>query len=165
MKNIQGYRQRMRQLEFKNLPFPPTVNKMYAGYPRRYKTSEAKVFETAVDMWFVKNRSLVLEARKSVRAALLDSETFLRVSLDLIIPRAFLFTKKGNVKKVDASNRIKATLDQLANLLNVDDNRFFLGSVEFLIGDEKAVNIMLMETRIKAVNDGKKESEQKKESD
>lgn len=68
------------------------------------------------------------------------------------LPRQKLYSKTGDVKKIDCTNRIKPLLDALANILHLDDNRYFLAGVEFCIydGDQlPTVDVEFKNTRIR----------------
>jgi len=151
----------MDTIELSGLPFPPSVNALYAGKTRRYKSDKAKDYDKAFDIWLFKNRGAVRSAESLVRELEHNQDIFLELTLDYVIPRKDLYTKKGTVKRIDVTNRIKSLLDKLAEAITIDDNRFFLGRVQFLLGPYKYVNIGINTTRIRGVNNGKKESNEK----
>lgn len=70
------------------------------------------------------------------------------------MPYSTLYSKQDKLKRIDVTNRIKATLDGLSNILGIDDNRFFLGKVEFVIGDDKYIDITISTAEIRVL-DGK----------
>lgn len=136
------------------VPFPPTVNQLYAGKSIRYKSDKAKAYDTEVDLWYLKNIKTVKAIRTKLRPYKFADHTFLSFKLDFLVPYETLYSKQGKLKKIDVSNRVKALLDKLSELFDVDDNRFFLKNVEFCIGNTKCVNIEITDTMIRTVNNG-----------
>lgn len=147
--------------EFKGLPFPPSVNSLYrhnAGRSEkvaRFKTAKAKDWETLLDIWHLKNRRLILEAKAQIHKLLHDNKVFLYIGLEFIVPPQTLYSKQNKLKRIDCTNRIKATLDGLSNILGVDDNRFFLDKVEFVLGNDKYINIKIYASNMRYEDNGK----------
>lgn len=117
---------------FKEIPIPPTVNQIYAGKTRRYKSPKYKQWLKEFDIYYAKNSSFH-GARNIIRDALKDVNTFLDFKLDFCVPREKIYSKANTVKRIDVSNRIKPLFDAMSEALQCDDNRFFLNSVQFVI--------------------------------
>lgn len=123
-------------LSFFGIPLPPTVNQIYAGKSRRYKSPVMKEWERAFELWWVKNQSSILGTRNILRDELHSNSVFVTLSIDFHVHRSKLYSKTGEIKKNDCTNRIKPLLDAIAEVLGIDDCRYFLASVEWCIYDD-----------------------------
>lgn len=109
-----------------NFPVSPSVNEIYSVIKnRKISSSKLRSFETAAKMWSYKNRSQVIDARKNLKEWGLYS---FEIELNLHFKR--IFTLKGEPKRYDASNRIKAAEDNICRLLGFDDKRIMKISIE-----------------------------------
>ncbi len=136
-------------------PYPPTVNQAYATVQnRRIKSKAYNEYMNQCRIWMLKRGRLINETRTILGQHLNENpEHFVSISIDLIVEKSVVFTKSGKNKKVDATNRIKLLLDVLCPMLHFDDSRVFLGSVEFVVGRKKTVNLKLSITKIRAENE------------
>lgn len=146
---------------FENIPMPPTVNQLYAGKTRRYKSPKYKQWLKEFDIYYARNGSFH-RARQVLRDALKDNNTFLDFKLDINVPREMIYSKANTIKRIDASNRVKPLLDAISDALQIDDNRFFLNSVQFVICKnvddtfKPNVNVYINKTKIRERNYGNK---------
>ena len=138
---------------FKKFPFPPTVNSIYpsARNGRRFKSAKYVEYMNECRIWQLKNNSLLLEARSILGDLVKDPNVFLKLDIDLMLSHSDLYTKKGTNKKIDCTNRIKPLLDVLSGMIRIDDSRFFLGKVEFVISKQKGVCIAFDSANIRKV--------------
>ena len=142
-------------MQFTKFPFPVSVNQIYktvgfrGGHTRRAKSQKYVAYINDCRIWTMRNRTAIHSLRHLVLEFVKCPETFVRLNVDLIVPYKKLYTKKGTVKKIDCSNRIKALLDMVSQIIGVDDSRFFLGSVEFVIGSGEYVNIDFSSVKVR----------------
>jgi len=99
-------------------------------------------------IWMLTNQCLLHEARAILGDWLENPKTFLRVRIDLMVPKDFIFTKQNTIKKVDCSNRIKATFDVIGQMLLIDDRRFFVDRVQWVLSDEKKAELSFRPTTL-----------------
>lgn len=69
-----------------------------------------------------------------------------RVDLYFIFKKERLFSKIGDVKRLDVDNRLKPCLDQLSKITGVDDKYFFAGWREKLwtLSSEKEQTLIVL---------------------
>jgi hypothetical protein len=94
--------------------------------------------------WGAQNRGKLHRLKEILRGKTL------RVDCDFVFPRSKLITKKNTLKKVDYSNRLKQTLDELARLIEVDDSHFISGYFckKISDNDEAYVDITISESNL-----------------
>lgn len=122
-----------------DLPMPPSSNHQYFvtsfikdGRPfgKLAPSRELKDFENRFGEWRLKNNVLVAKARKFVREEILLKDLMIQIDTYFCFPGTALWTQKGMPKKMDASNRIKALHDCIADALEIDDSWFWEGRFE-----------------------------------
>jgi len=111
-------------------PMCPSVNALYGNNPHakgkgRYKTKAYTTFENDAWIWSLKHAPQVRMARQICQS--LGPGRFLLVHMDFFFEQGKILTKIGTPKKLDTSNRIKATEDALAKILGIDDSWFWNG--------------------------------------
>lgn len=108
------------------LPIPPSDNNLYANVPKlgRVKASGYRTYQKEVDAWAWSNMKILREARR-----LASLKPLLSVTLRLKMTRDCFWTRKGTVKRIDVANRLKASLDVLSRLIELDDSHFFHVSI------------------------------------
>jgi len=122
------------------MPLPPSVNNMYStiyqrGRPIRIPSVELKKFNQDLDRWAFGRTDDLARAMRFFRECA-------AVGLKFKIDRFFffeykrIFSQEGNVKIMDASNRVKALDDGVAKVIDIDDKLFFRGSEEKAICDQ-----------------------------
>lgn len=101
---------------------PPSDNDIQrsakTGY--RYDTDEYKLFKHAITVWEMLHR----QGLKEVRASIQDWK-YIGLEIGLEFPESALFNKQGGIKRLDATNRLKALCDALSKLLERDDSHFW----------------------------------------
>lgn len=91
----------------------------------RCLTGAAKEYEKAVEYWAWSNLRSVKEARKFCSLKPLISIVIL-----LRMPPENFWTLAKTVKTIDASNRLKQSLDQIAKLCEINDSHFWHVSIQ-----------------------------------
>jgi hypothetical protein len=117
---------------FNVFPMPPTVNKQLtqARFHRGFiKTQVARDFDLEVDQFHKRNMNDISKLSLLMQDYLAKGFGF-TVQTTFYFPESKILTKKGNLKKLDASNRIKATHDALSKLICIDDQYFIGGSFD-----------------------------------
>ncbi len=124
------------------IPLPPSANEQLMTarpngkrFTRMIKTLKARAFDDDLRLWMLKNKSEIFEIREKAKAMISDdSKTFLRVDCYFAFQNDRLFSKtkkaKDFVKRLDANNRLKSSLDALSHILNIDDRYFWTGLCE-----------------------------------
>lgn len=108
---------------FINMPMSPSLNHAYKTVGnRRIKSQELCSYQAEMMRWGL---TRIKELRK-IRALIeLSENKKLRLELIFFFPQEKLYTKSGNVKKLDVSNRIKAIEDAFFKLIDIDDRFVF----------------------------------------
>lgn len=146
----------MFSMKLDDIPFPPSVNSIYAGKTRRYKSPDYEKWERQFDEWALSNWGQIAKVRNFCNAATENNLDFLTLRIDMFVHRSRIFSKNGTVKKIDCSNRVKPLLDALANVLYIDDNRYFLAGVEFCIYDSNKLPTVDVEFNQKRIRENVK---------
>lgn len=110
-------------------PLPPTVNKQLtrAKFHRGFiKTKVARDFDEAVRLFYIEHSKDVADLAELMQKFVYDGYGF-QIDTTFYFPEKKMITKSGNLKRIDASNRIKATHDALAKITNVDDQYIISG--------------------------------------
>lgn len=111
-----------------------------------------KEFETKADFWGIRKRKLISEIHKYFTERIFHN-CWIEVHMFIHIEKSKLFTKLGKLKKIDASNRIKATHDALSEIINIDDKHFSVGKSEFILSNKNEIDILLLPSKIKTKED------------
>lgn len=113
------------------LPMPPSSNHQYwnqvlpgGKHAKLTPTKELKEFVNAMDLYHKQNLVWVYKARQKIRQWIVG-QNMLSVTVRANFHGLDLWTQKGTPKKMDASNRVKAMHDCLAEILQVDDSWFW----------------------------------------
>lgn len=116
-----------------NYPVPPSSNHLYFTRKKergRAKTAKYREYVLTVHNWKMRNNTLVQQIQKDVVFWLRDPLGKIKVSMFCALRAGRIVAKAGHLKKVDASNRIKACHDTLAIILGIGDHRFCVGEVD-----------------------------------
>lgn len=109
-----------------DFPVAPTTNNLYLTIgKRRVPSKQLKIYKQLVHNWR-------LDHLKEVKEAALYLKGKGTLALDLIwrAPEVRFFTKTAGIRRLDASNRIKACEDALSEVLGINDSVFFRCSIE-----------------------------------
>lgn len=109
------------------LPIPPSENNMYVTSfktRRRFPSNELKHFKLLMLNYASFNNFPLKYAREEVLDILSNPDMGLYVRLFFYFKHDRIYTKKGEFKKMDVSNRIKAIADSVSDILGIDDKVF-----------------------------------------
>ncbi len=125
---------------FPGLPIPPSSNHQYFLARRGSKTyhvssEELKRFKK--NMQYVPYLDDSFESNKKLVLQMVENKQRLEIKALFRFHHYNLYTKSGEFKKMDVSNRLKALHDQLCKLLGIDDSLFFKVSAEKIVCDIK----------------------------
>jgi len=155
---------------FDNLPFPPTVNKMYATVinpkfinwirrggnhrnpkgrpPQSYRilTKDSNAYKARMAQWAIFNSDIVKKASDKLKEELLLENKVIELRAYFCLPREQIWYKNGKFKKMDAANRLKALHDSLSDVLGIDDKYFYPGPSPKVIlsGDRKSECVLVI---------------------
>lgn len=132
----------MKALVIPNFPLPPSENQLYRNVPRvgRVSTQEHKNYKRECESWALANKRY----REAFQQIYSEYQNYVvKVDSYFVMKHERLWTKDGRAKKIDASNRIKASNDELAKFLGVDDRAFFSVSGEKVTGEHECVIVFL----------------------
>lgn len=127
-----------------DFPLPPSENEMYRNVPGvgRVSAQALKDYKKAVEAWYYTHLKVVKELQNLFKNDWAGSVAY-EVDTYFVFSRDRVWTLKGLPKKLDASNRVKACHDALANILGIDDKLFWAGRFEKLVGDQERVIVMI----------------------
>ena len=116
-----------------SLPFlPVSVNKAYAGYPKRHCSKEYKKFQREVALFFRKLPRYSIEGNKP-----------LEVRYEFTMK---VYCKNGNIKKQDLANLEKTLSDTLAHHIDWFKDEKIVKMTLLKINDSKeTTNILIKE--------------------
>lgn len=156
----------MDTCELKNIPMPPTANRLYRNPsereraiflskgmspPGRFKSKNYDVFYSEMKAWCLQNMVKLNLARAMTLR--LGPGVFLRCDVTFVFDERTILTKKMTPKRNDTFNRVKALHDVLAEALGVDDCWIWSGSIDKTWRDHPAfpecanVTLSLMEIK------------------
>lgn len=131
---------------------PPSSNQLYASYKGRLiKSVIGRKFDASIQAFkLIKFRQLA-KIKESIKP-----DHLLLVDTVFVFHRKRVIGVKGQMKKLDASNRIKQTHDALARLLEIDDCFFVQGSFSKAICDhalDEQVIITIREGKLQTLDE------------
>ena len=104
------------------IPMPPTSNRITMPMRGRLiKTSEYRIYESKIQIYKLKNFRKLEEIEERFKGKML------RVDTEFFFNHNRVYTKKGELKRIDSHNRIKIIFDVFSKLINIDDSRFVEG--------------------------------------
>lgn len=132
----------MKSILIQNYPLPPSENQIYRNVPRvgRVATQELKDYKRSCAFWGMANKQY-----KQIFWELAQEypNHVLKVDAYIVLKHERIWTKDGRPKKLDASNRLKALHDQLAEYLGIDDKAFFNVSAEKISGEQECAVLLI----------------------
>lgn len=107
----------------KGFPLPPSSNKLYSAFKGRLvKSKGGREYDVKVDVFKIVYKRK-LEAVKNEISKL--NTNALKVSCIFVFHKNRIIGQKGQVKKLDVTNRVKQVHDNLAKIIEIDDCHFF----------------------------------------
>ena len=135
-----------------NFPMPPSANQLYqnvtfkgGGRRGRSRTPKYNEYIREVNTWAARiDKSDLRYAREKIKKLLKEHKT-LQVDLVYRMTKFRCYTAKGEIKKKDTFNYIKALHDKLSDILMVDDSYFWDGNIrrEVSLNDMEGVDIRI----------------------
>lgn len=115
---------------FDDFPLPPSVNSCYPTIGgRRVRSGDLKKFLVWAARWKALHMRQMLDCEDQLRAWMREGYQ-IRVDSWFCFEYSRVYTKKYEIKALDAHNFTKPLHDALAELLNIDDRHFFSGLAE-----------------------------------
>lgn len=116
-------------ITFTGLPLPPTSNNQYSMIRRGSKifhvpSEQLRKFKDAMKQYPLRYATLYQESRKKAQEWK-EKNSPLELRCVFYFHRNRLFTKDNRFKRLDVSNRLKASHDCLSEMLGIDDSSFF----------------------------------------
>lgn len=132
-------------------PIPPTVNKCYPSNKqgRRFKSKDLSQFCNVADIWSLRQKKALKDIYQHFNK-LIHNNYWIEVNMYIHVNYNKIYTKKGKLKKIDASNRIKPAHDKLSELIDIDDKYFSVGKSEFILSDKEQIVFILKSSKIKS---------------
>jgi len=118
----------MEYVLFEDLPMPPTSNHQYISITRRGRTyrvasEELRTFKELMSMY--PNIFPDFKVKFHIVQDWAARKRPLEIRCTFYFKRERLFTKDNRFKRLDVSNRLKASHDSLSEILEIDDSYFF----------------------------------------
>lgn len=108
----------------KGFPLPPSSNQLYSSVRGRLvKSMEGRKYSNLVQIYKIKKFREVDKI-----ASAFKPDELLNVETIFVFAKKRIVGVKGQIKKLDASNRIKQLHDGLSTILGIDDCRFVSGT-------------------------------------
>ena len=108
-------------LTLEKLPMPPSANqRMVPVNGRLIKSSDCRIYDKAIQIWMLREKSRLFETRKTIREWV-DHGFLLKIHADFYWPKEKLICKSGHPKKNDLDNRLKTLLDAVSDIIDLDD--------------------------------------------
>ena len=110
-------------------PMPPTQNKLYSSFRGRLvKSKEGREYDAKLDLFKMLYKRKLDVLKKDIGSLIIEHGKCLKISTIFIFHKSKVIGKKGQMKKLDATNRIKQVHDHLARVLEIDDC-YFVNSI------------------------------------
>lgn len=127
----------------RDFPFPPTVNQTVRMAPTRSgmrlcRSKKADDYRITCARYYKKNEEYFKTVSEQLKAFIAEGFV-LRVSAHFVFKHNEVYSKKGDIKKCDSSNRLKSFHDKLSEMLEIDDKYFFDGTFEKVVGEDNKV--------------------------
>lgn len=129
---------------FDDLPVPPSTNQIYkqVGY-RRVPSKKLKDFKDACANWMLGHQQELRTAHKELIPYVRDNH-WIQLNIFLCLQRRDIWTQQNTIKKLDASNRIKALEDAISDMMGIDDRFFSLGLAEKIVTKQRSKAVLLL---------------------
>lgn len=131
-------------IEIRKFPMAPSANRLQINIPSgrgrcRKNSDEYLSFLHEVKIFELSNRRVLKQAAEELK------DRILSVRLDFYFTKDKVYCKDGRIKALDHHNRLKATLDALAGVLQIDDRMFFEVSCVKKVAEVNYTDIEILE--------------------
>ena len=145
-------------------PMPPQSNNLFANSYKggRRRSREYNIYRGLVAQWEFLNRQKIIRCIETLKVwareplALIRVHTYFGFEESKILTKPHKITGARKLKKLDASNRIKACHDTLSEIIGIDDLRFSCGEVDKCLSDKNEVLIVLEPSKLRRLEEMKK---------
>lgn len=118
----------------KRIPLPPSSNQLYSSVRGRLiKSIEGRKYYAAISMYAVRNFKII----DQIKSHFSPKDT-LKIDCYFVFHKSRIVSKKGEIKVLDASNRIKSCHDGISELIGIDDKHFVSGHLEKVICEKES---------------------------
>lgn len=122
---------------------PPTSNKQYISFIRggkvnRVKSNDAKKYDVDFSAWAFLNKTKLMDALSHLNGMGIEIEAFFGFHQKKLIGQ------KGQFKRLDVTNRLKALHDNLCAAIGIDDSQFISSYEEKFVIDEKELEQVIV---------------------
>lgn len=132
-------------MKLTGFPMPPTSNKLYASVGGRFiKTVEGRRYDAAIAGFSLIKFRQIEKIKKELQANTLP---YLHISTTFVFFKKRIVGTRGQLKRLDASNRIKQAHDALAKILSIDDSYFVQGSFSKIMCDDEKDEQVIIEIK------------------
>jgi len=133
-------------------PLPPSSNQLYASVRGRLiKSMEGRKYDNLVQLFKLKKFKELDRIQKE-----LNDGSIINIETIFVFTKNRIIGKKGQVKKLDTSNRIKTCHDGLAKILEIDDSLFKsmqASTATCLSQQDEQVIVVLSKSQIKTLEE------------
>lgn len=131
------------KIVLKGIPMPPTGNKQYASFLRnsriiRIKSKMANRYDVDFNVWAMLNKQALKDALNNLNGMGIEIEAFFGFH------QSKLIGKKGQFKRLDVTNRLKALHDNLCAAIGIDDSQFISSYEEKFVIDDKELEQVIV---------------------
>lgn len=112
-------------LKITKWPMPPTSNKLYSSFRGRLvKSKDGRAYDDKLDLFKMLYKRKLDVVKNQLKSLIEEHGKCLKISTVFVFHKNKVIGQKGQMKKLDATNRIKQVHDHLARLLEIDDCYF-----------------------------------------
>lgn len=127
---LYGNHKKMTQSILLELDIPPSSNNQYLLVSRGRKTfhvpsKELTTFKTHVSSYPLRYPSEFKHALKQMKDWIVSGKNTFEITCSFYFRYSRIYTKQGNPKRLDCSNRLKSIHDCVSLLFGIDDSLFF----------------------------------------
>lgn len=135
-----------KALLIKDFPMGVSINLAYRNIPGRGRcvSKELTAYKKECALWAMSNGKAKQAFYDLIKEE--EADTF-KIDFYFVFKHERLWTKDGRPKRLDASNFIKTTEDQLCEFLGIDDRHFFNISAEKIEGEKEGCIILISAIR------------------
>lgn len=131
------------KIVLKGIPMPPTGNHQYISFFRsgrmiRVKSQGAKKYDVDFNVWAMLNKQALKDALNNLNGMGIEIETFFGFH------KKKLIGQKGQFKRLDVTNRLKALHDNLCEAIGIDDSQFISSYEEKFVIDDKELEQVIV---------------------